>query len=77
MMRRIFQILIVMHLQLPILCSALLELAKYSNKTQQKEYMDVAITILKNLSSSYRAVAGTNGGFILKHGLAICRKIRS
>jgi hypothetical protein len=52
-----------------ILCSALLELAKYSNKTQQKEYMDVAITILKNLSSSYRAVAGTNGGFILKHGV--------
>jgi hypothetical protein len=52
-----------------ILCSALLELAKYSNKTQQKEYMDVAITILKNLSSSYRAAVGTNGGFILKHGV--------
>ena len=28
-----------------ILCSALLELAKYSNKTQQKEYIDVAIII--------------------------------
>jgi hypothetical protein len=52
-----------------ILCSALLELAKYSNKTQQKEYMDVAVTILKNLSSSYRAAVGTNGGFILKHGV--------
>ncbi len=52
-----------------ILCSALLALAKYSNKTQQKEYMDVAITILKNLSSSYRAAVGTNGGFILKHGV--------
>ena len=52
-----------------ILCSALLELAKYSNKRQQKEYMDVAITILKNLSSSYRATVGTNGGFILKHGV--------
>ena len=52
-----------------ILCSALLELAKYSNKTKQKEYMDVAITILKNLSSSYRAIEGTNGGFILKHGV--------
>ena len=52
-----------------ILCSALLELAKYSNKTQQKEYMDVAITILKSLSSSYRAAMGTNGGFILKHGV--------
>jgi hypothetical protein len=52
-----------------ILCSALLELAKYSNKAQQKEYMDVAIIILKNLSSSYRAAVGTNGGFILKHGV--------
>jgi len=52
-----------------ILCSALLELAKYSNKTQQKEYIDVAIIILKNLSSSYRATVGTNGGFILKHGV--------
>jgi hypothetical protein len=52
-----------------ILCSALLELTKYSNKTQQKEYMDVAVIILKNLSSSYRATVGANGGFILKHGV--------
>jgi len=52
-----------------ILCSALLELAKYSNKAQQKEYIETAVTILKNLSSSYRAVEGTNGGFILKHGV--------
>ena len=52
-----------------ILCSALLELAKYSNKTRQKEYMEVAIIILKNLSSFYRAIEGTNGGFILKHGV--------
>jgi len=52
-----------------ILCSALLELARYSNKTQQKEYMEAAIAILKNLSSSYRASEGTNGGFILKHGV--------
>jgi hypothetical protein len=52
-----------------ILCSALLELAKYSDKTQQKEYMDAAITILKNLSSSYLGAEGTNGGFILKHGV--------
>ena len=52
-----------------IMCSALLELAKYSNRTQQKQYMHAAITILKNLSSSYRATEGTNGGFILKHGV--------
>jgi len=52
-----------------ILCSALLELARYSDKTLQKEYMDVAITILKNLSSFYRTTGGANGGFILKHGV--------
>ena len=44
-------------------------MSKYSNKKQQKEYMDVAITILKNLSSFYRAAENTNGGFILKHGV--------
>jgi len=52
-----------------IMCSALLELAKYSDTKQQKEYLDVAITILKSLSSFYRAIVGTNGGFILKHGV--------
>ena len=50
-----------------IMCSALLELAKYSNEVQQKEYLNTAITILKNLSSAYRASVNTNGGFILKH----------
>jgi unsaturated chondroitin disaccharide hydrolase len=52
-----------------ILCSALLELAKYSNKVQQKEYMHTAETILINLSSSYRATSETNGGFLLKHSV--------
>jgi hypothetical protein len=52
-----------------IMCSALLELAQYSNENQKKEYLDVAITIIKNLTSSYRAGLNTNGGFILKHGV--------
>jgi len=52
-----------------IMCSALLELAQYSNEKLKKEYLDVAITIIKNLSSSYRAAVNTNGGFILKHGV--------
>lgn len=52
-----------------IMCSALLELAQYSNEKLTKEYLDAAITIIKNLSSSYRAVLNTNGGFILKHSV--------
>lgn len=52
-----------------ILCSALLELAKFSDDAKRKEYLDVAVTIIKNLSSSYRASAETNGGFLLKHSV--------
>jgi uncharacterized protein YyaL (SSP411 family) len=52
-----------------IMCSALLELAQYSDEKPKKEYLDVAIRIIKNLSASYRADVNTNGGFILKHGV--------
>jgi hypothetical protein len=52
-----------------IMCSALLELAKYSNEPQRKEYLNTATTILKNLSSVYRAAVNTNGGFVLKHSV--------
>jgi unsaturated chondroitin disaccharide hydrolase len=52
-----------------IMCSALLELAKYSNEQQRKEYLNTATTILKNLSSVYRAAVNTNGGFVLKHSV--------
>lgn len=52
-----------------ILCSALLELAKFSDDAKRKEYLDVAVTIIKNLSASYRASAETNGGFLLKHSV--------
>jgi hypothetical protein len=53
-----------------IMCSALLELCKYSERKWSKEYFKVAETIIRNLSSAhYKASPGTNGGFILKHGV--------
>ena len=51
-----------------IMCSALLELAKYSNEKQRNEYLNAAVTMIKNLSA-YRASENTNGGFILKHSV--------
>ncbi|HTM92894.1 MAG TPA: glycoside hydrolase family 88 protein [Flavisolibacter sp.] len=51
-----------------IICSALLELCGYVDEQQKKEYLSVAETLLKNLSSEpYKASVGTNGGFILQH----------
>jgi unsaturated chondroitin disaccharide hydrolase len=53
-----------------IMASALLELCDYVPKKKAKTYFKTAETILKNLSSpAYKAAAGTNGGFILKHGV--------
>ncbi len=53
-----------------IMASALLELCTYVNKMQARQYFTTAETILKNLSSpNYKAAAGTNGGFLLKHGV--------
>lgn len=53
-----------------IMASALLELGQYVNKKERKQYIDVAQTILQSLSSdTYRAKAGTNGGFILLHSV--------
>lgn len=52
-----------------IMCSALLELARYTDDKQRTEYLDAAVTIIKALSSSYLAAANTNGGFILKHSV--------
>ena len=53
-----------------IMASAFLELSGYVNKKLAKQYFKTAEIILKNLSSEkYKATAGTNGGFILKHGL--------
>jgi len=53
-----------------IMASALIELAGYVDIKKANEYLSVAETILTNLSTpEYRASAGTNGGFILKHSV--------
>lgn len=52
-----------------IMCSALLELARYSNPKAKQDYLKTATTILKTISVSYVANPGTNGGFLLKHGV--------
>lgn len=50
-----------------IMASALLELSQY---TKNKTYFKAAETILRTLSSpQYKAAPGTNGGFILLHGV--------
>jgi hypothetical protein len=52
-----------------IMCSALLELCGYVKGKTAKTYFTTAETMLRSLSSpAYRATAGENGGFILKHG---------
>lgn len=51
-----------------IIASGLLELSKYVESSWSDNYLRLAQTILKKLSSAdYRAKQGTNGGFILKH----------
>ncbi|QNA42684.1 glycoside hydrolase family 88 protein [Lacibacter sediminis] len=53
-----------------IMASALLELSGYVNKELSVKYFKAAETILKNLSTEqYKAAAGTNGGFLLKHSV--------
>jgi len=53
-----------------IMASALLELCRYADKNDAVDYFNTAQTILKTLSSNtYKAVLGTNGGFILKHSV--------
>ncbi len=53
-----------------IMASAFLELSAYVDKKLSKKYFAVAATIIKNLSApDYKAAAGTNGGFILQHGV--------
>jgi hypothetical protein len=45
-------------------------LCTYVNKADAEKYFKTAETILKTLSSvEYKAAAGTNGGFIIKHGV--------
>ncbi len=53
-----------------ITASALLELSRYVSNDTARQYQQAAETILRTLSSNeYKAGAGTNGGFILKHGV--------
>jgi unsaturated chondroitin disaccharide hydrolase len=53
-----------------IMCSALLELSRFTDAGRARRYTDVATTQLRTLSSPvYLAEPGTNGNFILKHGV--------
>lgn len=53
-----------------IMASAFLELSKYAGKTNAASYFAAAEQMLKSLSAKpYKADAGTNGGFILKHSV--------
>ncbi len=53
-----------------IMASALLELCRYTNKTDGIAYFNIAQSIIKTLSSpQYKSAAGTNGGFLLKHSV--------
>ncbi|MDX9747663.1 MAG: glycoside hydrolase family 88 protein [Paludibacter sp.] len=53
-----------------IIASALLELSTFSDKKTGKEYFEVAEKQLKTLASAeFTAELGTNGNFILKHGV--------
>lgn len=53
-----------------ITASALLELCTYVNKKDAKKYFKAAEMMLRSLSSDeYKAAAGTNGGFIIKHAV--------
>jgi unsaturated chondroitin disaccharide hydrolase len=53
-----------------IMASALIELSGYVDIKKSKEYLGVAEIILKSLSgNTYKAAPGTNGGFIIQHGV--------
>lgn len=53
-----------------VIASALLELSKYNSKPAKQEYFATAEQIIRKLSSpAYKAAPGTNGGFILMHGV--------
>ncbi|MDB5285704.1 MAG: glucuronyl hydrolase [Mucilaginibacter sp.] len=53
-----------------IMASALLELCRYTSKTDGQFYFNTAQTILQSLSSPrYKSAPGTNGGFLLQHSV--------
>lgn len=53
-----------------VMASALIELSQYVDAARSTAYMKVAETIIRTLSTpTYKAAPGTNGGFILQHGV--------
>jgi len=53
-----------------IAASALIELSEYTDPKKAVSYLKAAAVILKTLSgNSYKANPGTNGGFLLQHGV--------
>lgn len=53
-----------------VMASAFLELSKYNGKPAKQEYFKTAEKMIQTLSSpKYKATPGTNGGFILMHGV--------
>lgn len=53
-----------------IMASALLELSQYTEGEKGKNYLNAAETMLNTLSTpEYLAEKGSNGGFLLKHGV--------
>mgnify|MGYP000299452999 CR=1 FL=1 len=53
-----------------ITASALMELGQFTKGAEQAEYIDAAVKMVESLSSdAYRAKAGENGGFLLKHSV--------
>ncbi|MNX21410.1 Unsaturated glucuronyl hydrolase [compost metagenome] len=53
-----------------IYASALLELGQYTSGKEKQNYVEVAKTILKSLSTpKYRAQLGANGGYLLMHSV--------
>ena len=53
-----------------VMASALIELSRYVAPERGRGYLDVAEQIIVNLSSNtYKAVVGSNGGFLLRHSV--------
>jgi len=53
-----------------VMASALIELSGYVEPALGQEYLNVAEQIIVNLSSNtYKAVVGSNGGFIIRHSV--------
>jgi hypothetical protein len=52
-----------------IIASALLELSGYVNQQDSERYIEAAKKMLYSLGTNYRAAAGENGNFILKHSV--------